>query len=298
MTNPIKLIAVDLDGTLLNSQHLLTERTEKTLKAAIEKGLEVVLATGKTHASAREIIQKLNLKSLGIYLQGLAIYDGDGHIRHQQTLDLNLARQVITFAEDRGFPVAAYCGDRILVRRIVKLVDELIKYQEPMPEAVGPLQNILDAMPVNKLIAIGDPHRIKSLRWQLSMQLNGSVRLMQTHLVEMLEILPPGASKGAALKVVLKDSGVGAHEVLAIGDAENDVEMIQLAGIGVAVGNADAKAKEAADYVVASNDEDGVAEAVERFVLGIDKAKEEAPKEAKPVEAKVVAEPKSEVKPS
>jgi len=296
MTNPIKLIAVDLDGTLLNSQHQLTERTEKALKAAIEKGVEVVLATGKTHASAREIIQKLDLKSLGIYLQGLAIYGGDGTIRHQQTLDLSLARQVITFAEDRGFPVAAYCGDRILVRRIVKLVDELVKYQEPMPEAVGPLQNILDAMPINKLIAIGEPHRIKSLRWQLSMQLNGSVRLMQTHLIEMLEILPPGASKGTALKVVLKDLGVGAHEVLAIGDAENDVEMIQLAGIGVAVGNGDAKIKEAADYEVASNDEDGVAEAVERFVLGIDKPQAEASTESKP--AIVVSEPKSGAKPS
>ncbi len=83
----------------------------------------------------------------------------------------------------------------------------------------------------------------------------------------MLEILPNGASKGAALKTLIKDLGVSSESVMAIGDAENDIEMIQLAGIGVAVGNAGQAVKDAADVVVASNDADGVAEAVERYVL-------------------------------
>jgi Cof subfamily protein (haloacid dehalogenase superfamily) len=264
----LKMVVVDIDGTLLNSQHQMGERTEKALKAAIEKGIQVVLATGKTRISGDPIIQKLGLKTPGIYLQGLAIYDADGTARHMQALDPAVARRVITFAEDRGYLLAAYSGTRILIRAPVPGSDQLTTYNEPLAEVVGPLQNVLEGMPINKLIAFGgDPRRVKALRWQLDMQLNGSVKLTQA-LDSMLEILPPGASKGAALRVLLKEMGISAEDVLAIGDAENDIEMIQLAGVGVAVGNADAKTQASAKYVVASNDADGVGEAVERFVIG------------------------------
>ena len=145
----------------------------------------------------------------------------------------------------------------------------LTEYGEPEPVAVGPLQNILDTTPVNKLVMIdaGDVRRVQALRWQLRMQLDGAARLMQANVPEMVELLPPGASKGAALRALLRDLGIDPQHVLAIGDGENDVEMIQMVGVGVAVGNAEPHLKAAANHVVATNDADGVAEAVERFVL-------------------------------
>jgi Cof subfamily protein (haloacid dehalogenase superfamily) len=283
MTKTIKLIVVDLDGTLLDSKGELTERTEKTLKTAMEKGVQVILSTGKTRTSATQIIERLNLMTPGIFLQGLALYGGDGSLLHQQTLDISIARQIITFAEDRGFTVGAYSGNSILMRRQGSMYDDFFsKYREPMPEPVGPLQNILGEMPVNKLIVFGDPQRIKSLRWQLNMQHNGSIQLTQSHVTNMLEILPPGASKGSALKALVRELQIPAHEVLAIGDAENDIEMMQAAGIGVAMGNADEKTQAAADYVVATNDADGVAEAVERFVPGMKEEEAASADEAKP----------------
>ncbi len=268
MTNEIKLIAVDLDGTLLDSKHELSARTEAALKAAIDKGVQVVLATGKTRASAQSIIDRLGLKSPGIFLQGLAVYESDGTLRYQQTLDAALVRQVITFAEDRGFVVVAYAGGRILIRSENAVSETLIAYGEPMPEAIGPIQNIVDDMPLNKLMLWGDPKRIKALRWQLSMQLNGSAALTQAQVPSMVEVLPPGASKGTTLKRLLKDMGIAPENVLALGDGENDIAMLEVAGIGVAVGNADEKLKAAADHVVATNDAGGVAEAIVRFVLG------------------------------
>lgn len=268
MTNEIKLIAVDLDGTLLDSKHELSPRTEAALKAAIDKGVQVVLATGKTRASAQPIIDRLGLKSPGIFLQGLAVYESDGTLRYQQTLDAALVRQVITFAEDRGFVVVAYAGGRILMRADNAVSETLTAYGEPMPEAIGPIQNIADDMPLNKLVLFGDPKRIKALRWQLSMQLNGSATLTQAQVPSMVEVLPPGASKGTTLKRLLKDMGIAPENVLALGDGENDIAMLEVAGIGVAVGNADEKLKAAADHVVATNDAGGVAEAIVRFVLG------------------------------
>lgn len=272
MTKIIQLIAVDLDGTLLNSQHELTERTEKALKAAMEKGVQIILATGKTRSSALSLIARLGLTSPGIYLQGLATYNWDGSLRHQTLLDKNIARRVITFAEDRGFTVVAYSGTRILTRKTNRDTDILVKYGEPDIEAVGPLQNILDTTPVNKVMAVrkGEYRAISALRWQLNMQLDGTARLVQAALPDMLEIVPPGGSKGAALKTLLKDLAIPAESVMAIGDGENDIEMIQLAGIGIAMGNALSQVKSAADHVTATNDEEGVAEAIERFVLKID----------------------------
>lgn len=282
----IRVVVLDVDGTLLDSKHELTPRVEKALNDAAAKGVQVVLATGKTRASMLKIIDQLGLKTPGIYLQGLAIYDGEGELLHQMTLDLTLARQVITFAEDRGYYVVAYSGERILARVYHKEVEEgLTVHHELAPEVVGPLQNLLGGMVFNKLIACGEPKAVKALRWQLNLQLGGAARLMQAGIPTMLEILPPGASKGTALKLLLKDLKVAPEHVMAIGDAENDIEMIQMAGIGVAMGQAHQPVKDAADYVTGSNDEDGVAQAIERFVLGIES---EAPKDTTPEPTPVV----------
>jgi Cof subfamily protein (haloacid dehalogenase superfamily) len=272
MTSSIQLIAVDLDGTLLNSQHELTERTEKVLKAAMEKGVQIVVATGKTRASALSVIARLGLNTPGMYLQGLAVYNGDGSLRSQAILDKAIARQVITFAEDRGFTMAAFQGSRILVRTFNRHTDLLTKYGEPDVHAVGPLQNLLDMTPINKVLAIkvGGERQINALRWQLNMQINGTAKLTQAAVPSMLEILPPGASKGAALKTLIKELNIAPENVMAIGDGENDIEMIQLAGVGVAMGNAAQVVQKAADHVTATNDADGVAAAVEQFVLKAD----------------------------
>src|SRR5690606_17087092 len=108
---------------------------------------------------------------------------------------------------------------------------------------------------------------INALRWQLNMQLGGTARLVQAGIPDMLEILPPGTSKGSALKTLLKEMNIAPANVLAIGDGENDIEMLQLAGIGVAMGNALQPVKDIANHVVSNNDADGVAEAIEAFAL-------------------------------
>ena len=264
----IRLIVLDVDGTLLDSNHALTARVEQTIKAAVAKGVQIVLATGKTRNSTAHLVEKLGIKAPGIYLQGLAIYDENGTITHQWKLDPSLARQVITFAEDRGFMMVGFVEDRILARTDdPKLREGFSNYHEIAVEIVGPLQNLLNTTSLNKLIAIGEPRAITALRWQLNLQIGGAGRTMQAGVPWMVEILPPGTSKGVALKQLLKDMKISPENVMAMGDAENDVEMIQLAGVGVAMGQAAQNVKDAADFVTTTCDEDGVAVAIERFVL-------------------------------
>jgi hypothetical protein len=264
----IQLIVTDIDGTLLNSDHTLSERNLKALKAAHAQGVKIALATGKAVSAGKTLVEQVGIPMYGIYVQGLLLMDEGGRVFGQQSLHPDIARQVITYADERGFSIIAYGSNGLYARAITPYVrDYTVPYHEILPEAVGPLQNILWNTPIHKLSIAGEARAITGLRWQLNTQLNGKARILQAGVPEMVEVLPPGGGKGSALKTLLKELSIKPEHVLAIGDAENDIDMIQTAGIGVAVGNADEKTKAAAKYVVASNDDDGFAEAIERFAL-------------------------------
>ncbi len=264
----IRVVVIDIDGTLLNGEHVVAPRVEAALKAAMKQGVKIVLATGKTRTAGLPYIEQFGLTTPGIYVQGLVVYNADGAITHQLTLDPALARQVITFVQERGFGIAAYAEGRIIApQRYEALEMELTTRHEVAPDVVGPLQNLLDRVKINKLIVWGEARAITGLRWLLDHQIGSAGRLIQPGIRETLEILPPGGSKGWALKQILKDLKLEPANVLAIGDGENDIEMIQFAGIGVAMGQSIQQVKDAADYVTASNVDDGVAEALEKFVL-------------------------------
>ncbi len=216
------------------------------------------------------MIEQLELETPGIYNQGLITLNADGSIRRQTTLPDAITRQVITFGEERGLTMGVYRGNDILVRKRNHNSQSAGRIRRTGREsAVGPLQNILIGGPVNKVFAIhrADARDIKALRWHLNTQLGGSCHLVQPGLPIMLEILPRGASKGTALKALMDDMKITADKVLAMGDGDNDIEMIQQAGIGIAVANASQGLKDAADHIVSSNEDDGVAEVINRFVL-------------------------------
>ncbi len=289
----IKLIVIDIDGTLLNSKMELSERNEKAIKAAAAKGVQIAFATGKSYNAAKHLFEKLELKAPGIFVQGLITYDASGSITHQQVLSTAVCRKVITFAEERGFYLLAYSGARVLTRTVnQRIYDEMAKYHEIL-EPAGSLYNLLGEVPINKIVAIGEDGRAtKALRWQLNTMLDSSARVVQAGIAHMLEIVPAGVSKGSALKMLTKDLRIPADQVMAIGDAENDIEMIQFAGLGVAMGQADDAVKSHAKYVAPSHDEDGVADAIEKFILPAPEpaaevtAKAESPDTSTPPEAK------------
>lgn len=270
---PIKLVAIDLDGTLLNSKHELTPRNEHALRTAIAQGVQIVLTTGKTRASAESIITRLNLQSPGIFNGGALTYSAAGQVLERAAIDTTIVRQAITFAEDRGYDVVLYSGNRLVTRRDNPMARLIAEYGEPTPEIVGPLQNILDELPVTKILFYNAaPSRLKALRWQLNLQLGGNVKFVQSAIDTQLEMLPPTASKGMALRRLLKTLDITPAQVMAIGDAENDIDMLESVAVSVAMGNAPESVKTAAKHTVAANDADGVAEAFERFVISAAKA--------------------------
>ncbi|MEM9952659.1 MAG: HAD family hydrolase [Chloroflexota bacterium] len=264
----IKYIIIDLDGTLLNDEHTVSERNKAVIQKATEQGVKVILATGKTRTSAEAIIADLNLDTPGVFVQGLIIYNADGTVRQEHKLDPDIARHAIQYAQSQGYQVIAYSGGRLVCSQLDDAVEKIAEFGEPMPEAVGSLINRVNTIKMHKLIVVGGNQRkMKALRWQLDQQIGGKVSFTDGGVLTSLEILPKGTNKGQGVKALLRQLDANPEQVMGIGDAENDVEMLKTVGFGIAVKNASEKTKAVADEIVASNNDDGVAEAIERFVL-------------------------------
>ncbi|KAG2443542.1 hypothetical protein HXX76_001894 [Chlamydomonas incerta] len=267
----IRLIVSDVDGTLLNSNQQLSPAVEAAVKQARTLGVLTCVATGKARGPwIADVLPRLQLDTPGVFMQGLLVYDAQGQVLHERRLEEDVALDCIALAAGAGVTLTAYCGDRILCAATDAHTDRLNFYKEPPPEAVGELAAVVSGgggVPVHKMIFMADQDRIDALRPAVEALLAGRASLT-TALTGMLEVLPLGCSKGAGLSWLLEWLDVAPGQVMALGDGENDVEMLQLAGLGVAMGNAGPKAKAAADVVLeATNDQDGVAEAIRRFVL-------------------------------
>lgn len=265
----IRAIATDLDGTLLTTSHTISPRTERALKQAMQHGIDVIIATGKTAASRELPVTQLGLTTPGVYSQGLVLIDADGTIRYQRDMDPAAVQTAIAYTEDDcgcNIVVVLEAGTRILTNRMSTLTDFMTAHHEQAPTVVESLREAVNGTPVTKIIIERAPDEIEGIRAELAAKLNGAAELVRS-MPQLLEILPQGASKGDGLRRLLADLNIDPAHVLALGDGENDIEMLQMVGIGVAMGNATAHVKAAADHVTASNDEDGVGLAVEKFVL-------------------------------
>lgn len=262
----IKLIAIDQDGTLLNDQGVVSERDVRAVQTAVSQGIIVIIATGKTYASAVPVMAQLGIRAPGVFTQGLLVCNADGTVRHEHVLEKETAVKLIQFAEARNLPQTAYCGSRILSSRAGKyrtVVHE--KYHEPLPEVVGSLLRIMDTIRINKFL-VSDEGNNDETRRQLTELVGDSATVTQA-VPEYIEVLPPGTSKGHGLQLLLDDLRILPEEVMAIGDGENDLKMLHMAGIGVAMGNGKTAVKSIADYVTADNNHSGVAQAIEEFIL-------------------------------
>ncbi|MCY3946290.1 MAG: HAD family hydrolase [Anaerolineaceae bacterium] len=267
MTPEIRLIALDLDGTLHVHRSGVSPVNQAALLAARKAGIEIVLATGKTRGSALNIIEQLGLTSPGIFVQGLVTHNGDGSIRHQQYLDRDLGREVVGLV-DEDISLIAYSGTDTWVTRYDRNIELLSWAGEPRPKLCDSLAEMTRHVPINKFAAMDvmNPDKMNALRARLEEALGDRAQVLQPGLTIMVEVLPTGTSKGDALGALIEDMGIAPKHVLACGDGENDIEMLELAGIGVAMGNADENVQAAADFVSLPYDQDGVAHALSHFI--------------------------------
>ncbi|XWS70294.1 hypothetical protein CRYUN_Cryun03dG0035600 [Craigia yunnanensis] len=272
-----KYIFCDMDGTLLNSKSQASLTNARALKEASSRGVKIVIATGKARPSAISVLQMVDLAgregiisehSPGVFLQGLLVYGINGREIFKRNLDPNVCREAGHYSLEHKVPLIAFCEDRCLTLFDHPLVDTLhTVYHEPKAEIMPSVEHLVAAADTQKLIFFDTAEGIATnLRPYWSEATRGRASVIQA-VPDMLEIVPFGTSKGSGVKMLLDHLGVNAKEIMAIGDGENDVEMLELASLGIALSNGSEKTKAVADVIGASNDEDGVADAIYRYAF-------------------------------
>lgn len=268
-SRPIRLIVTDLDGTLLNSAHGVSPRTEAAIRAAQTRGVAFTVATGKTFPSTTALIEQFDIRLPVICGNGTSIHDPAGNVIHEDPIPLDLAIEAVRFAAEHGMTPVVYIEAGLVARGWDANIEELVEHHEPAPEIAPDLVAALrNSHQPHKIILMNQNlAKVAAFQHALEERFAGQGQVLRSGLASVIELLPRGVSKATALRLILDQSGYSAEEMISFGDNCNDLAMIQMAAIGVAMGNSPADVRAGADYVTASNDEDGVALALERFVL-------------------------------
>lgn len=256
----IKLVALDLDDTLLDNKRRISPKTAELIKKVREKGILVTLATGRMYSSALFYAKRLDMELPLITYQGALVKNSaSGEVLYYKPLDPESAGKIADFFRQNQVHYNAYLGDNLYMEKItpegrdyIDLTGIEAKFAENLAEEVKRTGSV-------KLMAISyDEKKILDLEKKLRENYGEKFNITRSK-PYFLEVMHGKANKAEALKVVAEHYGIHKEEVLAVGDSYNDIEMLRWAGIGVAVGNAPQLVKEAADYVTFSNEEEGVA---------------------------------------
>ncbi|NLO89215.1 MAG: HAD family phosphatase [Clostridia bacterium] len=264
----IKLIAVDLDGTLLDNDGKISPRVKDAVAKVREKGVEVTLATGRTFLSAKPFAAELGINlPLITYMGALVRYSDSDRVLYERCVPSDLAQEVIKVAEERGYPINFYLDDCVLVKELTPENVEYSRKYNVVVKEVGDLSKVSHISPIKLLIINEDEEEMNEFERKCRETFGKYLHITKS-MPEFLEFSHPEATKEKGLEAVAEHLGLKREEIMAIGDSNNDLEMLQYAGFSVVMGNAREEIKKYADYVTTSNEDDGVAEALEKFILG------------------------------
>lgn len=271
----IQLIALDLDGTLLDSDKQLSSRNEKALRACIEKGIHIVPCTGRMIDGIPETVRNIPGIRYFITANGAVLLDyAKNQIIRQHLLDVDLVLDILTYARTTNAMYDPYIGGRGMMEQ--RFLDHLDQYgmpqkiQELVRQTRDSIEDCIEYVKENQLPAekinmfFADLEERKAVKKELEKRAD---IIVSSSIENNLEINALGATKGEGILHLASYLQIPKEATMGFGDGENDVTMIQMAQTGVVMANGREELKAFADYITASNDEDGVAQAIEKLVL-------------------------------
>lgn len=268
-----KMLVLDLDGTLTNNYKEITPRTKEALMQAQAKGVRVVLASGRPTYGITPIANELMLTSHGGFIlafNGGKIIDYTSRETvFEQTIGKPEVEALYNAAEKAGLAILTYQDYGIVTTQKDNNYVEHEAFINKLP--VTQCDNFVEDLqyPINKCLIVGDPTPLHELELQLSKDLFGQVEVYRSAGF-FLECVPPGVDKAKSLERLLAMVNIDKDDVIAVGDGFNDLSMIEYAGLGIAMDNAPGEVKSRANFFTSSNDEDGVAKVIEKFILEMD----------------------------
>ncbi|MGE5554003.1 MAG: Cof-type HAD-IIB family hydrolase [Betaproteobacteria bacterium] len=265
----IRLVALDLDDTLLAPDLTIPEASRIAVRRAYEQGVAVVVATGRMFRSALPYAEQLGLHlPLVTYNGALVKTAGTGEVLSHTPVPREQAIAVAERCAAEGLDLNVYLDDDLFVARRTPAVEYYETIAGLTARAVGDLGRFLReaAGDPTKLLILAEPEETEALARRLGELYRGTLNVMRSR-PRFIEIVRQGVDKWEGLLAVAERLGIGPAEIMAMGDSANDREMIRRAGLGVTVPHAPGFLRAEADYVTGADHGLGVAEAIERFVL-------------------------------
>ncbi|MDP4090244.1 MAG: Cof-type HAD-IIB family hydrolase [Bacillota bacterium] len=271
-----KMLCIDMDGTLLNSQKEITEKNKEYLRKAQEAGVKVVITTGRLFTSADYYADLIGIKAPIISANGAYIREKDrDEVIYKALLGRENCCTILEVLKKYELIPNFHTPNKIFTERKNPHIQMYLKINDRHPEDkkidiifVDKWEHVFEEfeMEILKCLAISeDNERVMKAKGEL-LTLEGLEVVSSSS--NNFEVMTRGISKGRAVEILASYYNIVQDEIICIGDNENDASMIQYAGLGVAMGNAEEEIKDMAQYITASNDEDGVAEVVDKFILG------------------------------
>ena len=271
----IKLLVLDVDGTLLNSNREMSERTVKTLKKVQQNGVRIALATGRPTYGVLPFAKAIDLDfndGFIISYNGAKVLEAStGKVLFERTIDPKMVPYLEKQAERSGCVLAYYENDEVVATDTDNphIVDEAqmnnmaLRHVDSIAEAMSHLEDDKDTWPTELILVNDDEQVLNGMDEYLQRHLNGVMDTIHSN-PYYLEVVGYQVGKSHAMSALVQKLGISMKEVMALGDGRADINMLQMAGIGIAMGNAPEEVKRCADYTTLSNDEDGAALAIER----------------------------------
>lgn len=269
----IRLLVLDIDGTIAGKSNDIREPVKQAVRKAQAKGIQVAIATGRMYRSALRFHQAIDSSLPILAYQGAWIQDPATQKIHQHLpVSCTMAEQLLDYFESEALrsllSVHFYINDQLYVREVTPETKIYAQRAGIEPLPVGDLRQVLTCEPTKVLALSDDTAIIDQLLGSLRQQYTPAELYLTKSVATFFEATNPAANKGTAVRYLAEEMlGLTAQNVMTIGDNFNDVEMLEYAGLGVAMGDAPADVKAIAQWVAPSVEEDGAAAAIEAFIL-------------------------------
>ena len=263
----IKMLVLDIDGTIIKKDFTYSQALKDSLLKLQDNGVKVVIATGRMHHGAVPLIKELGLNTPAVSYQGGMVrnWQENDDILYSKRMSAQQAKKVIDYFRSQNVHINAYSQDKLFVEQDDELIKEYVTNRYVQYHVLDDLEK-LDLSKLNKLLGIEpDPKKMEKVVLGLSEMFKDELFIVKS-MHHYCEVTHPEATKGKAIEFLCKYWNIDISETMAIGDNDNDIDMIKTAHIGVAMGNGTPNLKAAADFVTKSVEDDGVVYAIEKFI--------------------------------